>query len=152
MARAWRIVKEKHAATAFTGEGASRAGGRWNSRGTAVVYTSSTKSLAALELLVHLNPPVFFRYVVFAIEFADELIHQFPAEALPAGWSVEPPGPTTKAIGDQWVRASRSAVLAVPSVIVPGEPNLLLNPAHADFKSIAIGKPEPFSFDPRLLA
>jgi RES domain-containing protein len=50
------------------------------------------------------------------------------------------------------VRASRSAVLAVPSVIVPGEPNLLLNPAHADFKSIAIGKPEPFSFDPRLLA
>jgi RES domain-containing protein len=113
---------------------------------------AARKSLAALENLVHLNPPVFFRYVVFAIEFADELIHEFRRRHCPAGWSSSLPGPTTKAIGDQWVRASRSAVLAVPSVIVPGEPNLLLNPAHADFKSIAIGKPEPFSFDPRLLA
>lgn len=56
--RAWRIVKEKHAATAFSGEGARLYGGRWNSVGTSLVYTSGTKALAALESLVHLNPPV----------------------------------------------------------------------------------------------
>ena len=57
-----------------------------------------------------------------------------------------------KAVGDGWVRAARSAVLALPSVLISGEPNYLLNPAHPDFKKISIGKPEPFAFDPRLLA
>jgi RES domain-containing protein len=61
MREAWRIVKERHAATAFTGEGAAKTGGRWNSRGVAVVYTSSSKSLATLESLVHLNPPLTFK-------------------------------------------------------------------------------------------
>ena len=61
MRRAWRMVKEKHAATASDGEGAWLFGGRWNSRGTRGVYTSATLSLAALESLVHLNPPVAFK-------------------------------------------------------------------------------------------
>src|SRR5258705_349554 len=74
MPEAWRIVKAKHAATAFSGEGAARTGGRWNSRGVPVVYTSSTKSLAALESLVHLNPPVLFKYVAIRIQFDDALI------------------------------------------------------------------------------
>jgi len=67
MPEAWRIVKAKHAATAFSGEGAAKTGGRWNSRGVPVVYASSTKSLAALETLVHLNPPMPFKYVVFRL-------------------------------------------------------------------------------------
>jgi RES domain-containing protein len=151
MAEGWRIVKEKHAARAFSGEGAAKTGGRWNSRGVPVVYTSCTKALAALESLVHLNPPVLFKYVAFRIKFDDALVEIFPAKALPADWQTEPPPPTTKAIGDVWVRESRSAVLALPSVIVSGEPNYLLNPAHPDFKKISISKPEPFAFDPRLL-
>ena len=152
MPEAWRIIKEKHAAMAFSGDGARLFGGRWNSRGIRVVYTSSTNSLAALESLVHLNPPVLFNYVAIRIEFDDALLETVPPKALPADWRVEPPPPSSKAIGDAWVREARSAVLAVPSAIIPGEPNYLLNPAHPDFRKISIGKPAPFAFDPRLLA
>ncbi|MCC5849708.1 MAG: RES family NAD+ phosphorylase [Verrucomicrobia bacterium] len=151
MRRAWRIVKEKHAASAFDGEGAWRYGGRWNSQGTRVVYASGTKSLAALENLVHLNPPVPFRYVVISIEFDDTLVEKFKLSDLPAEWTEEPPPPSTQVIGDQWVKEARSAVLELPSVIIRDEPNYLLNPAHSDFKNIILGTPEPFSFDPRLL-
>lgn len=149
MPQAWRIVKAKHVATAFSGEGAAITGGRWNSRGARVVYASSTLSLAALESLVHLNPPVFFQYVAFPIEFPETLITS-PSE-LPADWRLEPPGPSSKAIGDAWVQANKSAVLAVPTVIIPAETNYLLNPMHADFKRVSIGKPQPFAFDSRLL-
>ena len=151
MPEAWRIVKEKHAAAAFSGKGAADNGGRWNSRGVPVVYTSCTKALAALESLVHLNPPVHFKYVAVRIKFDDALVEIFPTKSLPADWQTEPPPPSTKAIGDAWVRLARSAVLALPSVIMSGEPNYLLNPAHPDFKRISIGKPELFAFDPRLL-
>ena len=151
MPEAWRIVKQKHAATAFSGDGAAKTGGRWNSRGVPVVYASSTKSLAALETLVHLNPPVPFKYVGFRLQFDAALIERVPLNRLPADWRVEPPPPSTKAIGDAWARGVRSAVLALPSVIIPGESNYLLNPAHPAFKKISIGKPERFAFDPRLL-
>ncbi len=152
MLEAWRIIKEKHAATAFSGEGAAKTGGRWNSRGVPVVYTSSTKSLAALESLVHLNPPVLFKYAAIRIKFDDALLEIMPARNLPADWRAEPPPPSSKAVGDGWVWEARSAVLALPSLLISGEPNYLLNPAHPDFKKISIGKPEPFAFDPRLLA
>ena len=130
MPKAWRIVKEKHAATAFSGKGAADSGGRWNSRGVPVVYTSNTKSLAALETLVHLNPPVPFKYVAIRIQFDDALVEIVRAKALPPDWQTEPPPPSTKAMGDAWARAARSAVLALPSVIIPGELNYLLNPAQ----------------------
>ena len=149
MKQAWRMVKEKHAATAFGGEGAWLYGGRWNSAGTSVVYTSGSQALAALESLVHLNPPVIFKYLAIPIEFDDALVEK--VAALPADWTEEPPPPATKAIGDLWVKEARSAVLELPSVIILGEPNYLLNPAHPDFQKIIIGKPQPFSFDPRLL-
>jgi RES domain-containing protein len=151
MPEAWRIVKQKHAPTAFSGDGAAKTGGRWNSRGVPVVYASSTKSLAALETLVHLNPPVPFTYVAFRLQFDAALVENIPLNRLPADWRVEPPPPSTNAIGDAWLREVRSAVLALPSVIVPGELNYLLNPAHPAFKGISIGKPERFAFDPRLL-
>jgi RES domain-containing protein len=151
MTRAWRIVREDHGYTAFDGEGAWRFGGRWNSLGTRTVYTSATLSLAALETLVHLNPPVAFKYVAIPIEFDEALVETFATSDLPADWNEEPPPPSTAEIGDRWVKESRSAVLELPSVIIPAEPNYLLNPTHSDFKRIRIGKPTPFSFDPRLI-
>jgi RES domain-containing protein len=151
MPEAWRIAKEKHAAAAFSGEGAAKTGGRWNSRGVPVVYTSSTKSLAALESLVHLNPPVRFKYVAMRVKFDDALVEIVPPKSLPPNWRAEPPTSSSKQIGDAWVLAGRSAMLALPSVIVSGEPNYLLNPAHPDFERITISKPERITFDPRLL-
>jgi len=150
MPEAWRIVKAKHGATAFTGEGAAKTGGRWNSRGVAVVYTSATKSLATLENLVHLNPPFRFKYIAIPLKFEEALVEYFPVKSLPTDWRIEPAPPSTKTIGDAWVEAARSAVLALPSVIT-GETNFLLNPTHPDFKKIMNGRPEPFVFDPRLL-
>jgi RES domain-containing protein len=149
--RGWRIVKEKHAPTAFNGEGARLYGGRWNSAGLRLIYTSGTKALAALESLVHLNPPVIFKYLAIPARFDKALVEKLASTALPADWTDKPPPPSAKDIGDTWVKDARSAVLEIPSVIIPGEANYLFNPAHPDFKKIVIGLPEPFSFDPRLL-
>lgn len=151
MAQAWRLVREQYAGTAFTGEGAAKFGGRWNSRGKRIVYTSSTLSLAALETLVHLNPPVAIRYVAFQLNFHDKMIQVIDTARLTSDWQAQPPGTASMAIGDDWVRQAKTAVLAVPSVLVPGEVNYLLNPAHVDFAKIKIGKPKPFAFDPRLI-
>lgn len=151
MAQAWRIVKEIHASTAFDGEGAWRFGGRWNSPGTRVVYCSANLSLAALENLVHLNPPVAFKYVAVGLEFDDRLIETMEAKRLPADWTEEPPPPSTMEIGDRWAKEGRSAVLLLPSAIIPSESNYLLNPSHRDFQKIIIRKPVAFSFDSRLL-
>ena len=116
-----------------------------------MIYASGTKALAALESLVHLNPPIAFKYMVFRVDFEDALVETVAGHDLPSDWTQEPPSPSTQAIGDQWVKESRSAVLAVPSVIIQTELNYVLNPAHPDFKKVKIGKPEPFAFDPRLL-
>lgn len=147
---AWRIVKEKYADSAFGGEGAAKTGGRWNSRGRKLVYSSGSLSLAALELLVHLNPPVRFRWVARSCEFDPRLVETFPSGRLPSEWRRVPAPQEVREIGDAWLAESRSAVLAVPSVVVPREWNYLLNPAHPDFRKIELGAPEPFSFDSRL--
>lgn len=150
MKQAWRIVKEKHAATAFDGEGARLYGGRWNSIGTRVVYASAALSLVALESLVHLSPPVMFKYLAVPIVFDEGLLESIAARSLPVDWMEQPPPPSTQHIGDVWVKQARSAVLELPSVIINHERNYLLNPAHPDFRKIKIGKPVPFAFDPRL--
>lgn len=144
-------MKARHAATAFDGEGARRNGGRWNSIGVRVVYASATKSLAALETLVHLRLPVTARYVAIPLQFDDSLVETVPPAGLPPGWNSEPPSSISQQIGDDWVRAARSALLALPSVLT-GETNFLINPAHPDFAKIQLGTHEPFTFDPRLLA
>jgi RES domain-containing protein len=148
MAEAWRIVKARRAETAFSGEGAALGGGRWNSTGVKIFYASATRSLAVLENLVHINPPVPFKYVCFRMKFDDSLVEKITR--LPDDWRSHPPSPSTQKIGDDWVRQGRSAVLAVPSAIIHDELNFLFNPSHPDFKKISIAKPEPFSFDPRL--
>lgn len=151
MATGWRIVPEQRADDAFVGEGARLFGGRWNSPGVAVVYASRHKSLAALEQLVHFTPRTPNRFKAFSFQFNDSMIENVLLRTLPKDWRQEPPPPTTQQFGDAWVRESRSAVLIVPSIIIPEELNCLLNPAHPDFKKIVIGKPEDFFFDPRLL-
>ena len=151
MPSAWRFVKQKHIATAFSGEGASKSGGRWNSRGVAVIYTSESESLAALETLVHIGTGSRIRFSIVRLNFDKAMVETLALSALPPNWKSEPPGPATKQLGDAWVKAARSAILAVPSVIIPSGLNYVLNPKHPDFSKIAFGKPKPFAFDPRLL-
>lgn len=151
MPSAWRLTKTRHVSTAWDGEGAKRAGGRWNSTGVAVVYASETLALALVEILVHLSSGVLPAYSALPIQFDDSLVTRLTAEELPSNWQGYPPPAETRAIGDQWVARGTTPVLRVPSVVVPWEFNYLLNPAHPDFAKIRKGAPIPFPFDPRLV-
>jgi RES domain-containing protein len=149
---AWRIVKTKHVAAAFSGEGARKAGGRWNSPGTAVVYTSDSASLAMLEMLVHLqSQDLLKRYVLFEVKFDESLVEAVDPKTLPKTWRKSPPPLAVQRVGDIWIASGRSAVLRIPSVIVPSQWSYLLNPAHPDFASLVIGPRQPARFDQRLL-
>jgi len=149
---AWRIVKRKLASEAFSGEGARLYGGRWNSPGVRILYTAQSRSLAALEILVHLvSPDLLRQYVVFEVSFDETLVTAAEESKLPADWQAEPPPTALRAIGDSWAAARASAVLQVPSAIIPDESLFLLNPIHDDFAKLKIGEPLPFRMDPRLL-
>ena len=150
MPSAWRLTKARYLATAWDGEGARRSGGRWNSAGTAVVYTSATLSLALVETLVHLPSGVLPAFVAVRLEIDDSLVTALEDKDLPRDWRSEPAPLSTRAIGDRWVLANTSAVLRVPSVVVPMEFNYVLNPRHPGFARVVIGTPMPFPFDPRL--
>lgn len=149
---AWRITKAKHASTAFTGGGAKAYGGRWNSPGTAMVYTAGSASLAILEMLVHLQAQdLMHRYVIFEVTFSETLVTAINSAKLPKSWRRSPAPATVQAVGDGWVTGGKSAVLRLPSVIVPSEWNYLLNPALPDFAKITVGPKQPIKFDPRLI-
>jgi len=147
----WRLTPQRHAQEAFTGEGAALFGGRWNLPDIPLVYCAESRSLAALEVLANIRDPgVHFAmpWVTIPAELSAELIEK-PGK-LPENWRANPYSLETQRFGTEWVQARRSVALRVPSVVVPGEFNYLLNPAHPQFTKVKIGKPEPFAFDPRL--
>jgi RES domain-containing protein len=148
--RVWRLVKADYAGEAFSGEGAAKYGGRWNSPGVRVVYTAQSLALATLEILAGGAPlSLLYRYAKIAAEFDDSIVYSaFP---LPKKWNVYPPSPATRDVGDVWARESKSAVLKVPSAVIQEECIYVINPLHLEFKTkITIGKANPFSIDKRL--
>ena len=152
MIRAWRIVKGKHAATAFTGDGARLTGARWTSPGVAVVYLADSVPLAILEMLVHLEAEELVkRYVLYEASFDEALVTAADVGKLPRNWRASTPPEALRRIGDAWRQCCRSAVLRVPSAVVPSEWTFLLNPAHPDFGRVAIGPAQVVRFDPRLI-
>ena len=152
MLTAWRIVKKRYADRAFDGDGARRFGGRWSPPGVPVVYVASTRSLAVLEMAVHLDRSTLLAaFVLVPCEFDRRLVTAVDRRALPAHWRRDPAPPVLATIGHAWVRQARSAVLAVPSAIIEEETNFLLNPAHPDFPKIRIGDPQDFDVDQRLI-
>lgn len=146
----FRLVKARHAATAFSGEGARLVGGRWNLAGTPLVYTSESLSLAALETFVHLQPvDKRIRYVWFQVTIpANVAIDKLAS--IPKSWRDSPPSEATQSAGSRWAKQAAAPALRVPSILVPGEYNLLLNPLHPQFKRLKMSKPQPFEFDGRL--
>ena len=146
----WRLARLAHAK--LDGEGARLAGGRWNSRGRAAVYASSRLSLAALELLVHTDVPLVPPdLVAFEIDVPDTLdIESLDLAVLPKDWR-RPGHPSCRAIGDTWLAEERTAVLRVPSAVVPEEWNYIINPTHRAAKAIQVVGRRKFAFDSRLL-
>lgn len=145
----WRLAKASR--PAFEGEGARLYGGRWNHPGVAVVYAAESVSLAVLEFFVHLDARDSPDLVVVGAEVPGGVkVRAVDRGTLPPDWRRTPAPAFLADLGTAWAREGVTAVLAVPSAIVPRETNYLLNPAHADFARIRVGKPEAFSLDPRI--
>lgn len=149
---AYRLVRARHAARAFDGEGARRYGGRWNPIGTPAVYLASHRSLAVLEILANLErTDALAGFVFFEVRFDERAVERLDPQRLPANWRrAEPPSALAR-LGVAWAAEARSLLLEVPSAVVPPETNLVLNPRHPDIGSIEIGDAEPFDLDARLL-
>ncbi len=152
MAAAYRIFKTRFAKTWFDGEGAFLYGGRWNTKGTRILYSAATLSLAVLEMLVHLNASeLLSSYSYAAIELAESnILSVEELYALPANWNDFPPPLKAQTIGDRWAASSVSLAMKVPSAVVPGEYNYLINVGHEDFAKIERSEPRRFRFDERL--
>ena len=149
----WRIAVEApaYAANDLSGTGAKLTGGRWNSTGTPMVYCSANIALATLETLgfIRTGSLPFNRYLV-RIEVPDDLWEMREVlNPLPAGWDAVPSGLTSRKAGDDWVASKRTLLLAVPSVIVPDECNILINPSHPAVARINASTVRRWIYDPR---
>ena len=147
----YRLSKEKYIAD-LTGTGARMTGGRWNSQGLSMVYTSSSRALCMAEVAVHLPLSILPKdYFMATILIPDSIpVEEIDIKKLPKNWSKFPPLTTTQKVGDKFVLEHNNLVLKVPSAVVQGDFNYLVNPLHSDSKKIKIKSIEPFTFDDRL--
>ncbi|MFT4196060.1 RES family NAD+ phosphorylase [Ottowia sp.] len=151
MTTVWRITTARFAASAFSGEGARLHGGRWNPKGWELVYAAQSQSLALLELMVQ-DDPLRAHYVLIPAQLPAGLpATRIEVAQLPEGWRTIGERGALQALGLAWLQEGRTAVLDVPSAVVPAERNFLLNPRHPDFARIAIGEPQSLHTDTRLL-
>ena len=135
----------------MSGEGARRYGGRWNSIGRAVVYLGDSLALAGMELLVHLGAErVLETYRTMPVFIPERLVKHIGEDQLPPEWAQPSLHPATQEIGDRWIDHAWSAVLQVPSAVVRGDTNFIVNPEHTDFSAITTGPISSFRYDPRL--
>ena len=149
--RAWRIVRPAYADDPLSGAGSARVGGRWNSIGVGMVYASTSRPLAVLEMLVHVRRErIPLDALLLPLDVPDDLIIELqnPSE----GWDEVPYTERSREAGDRWIEEGSSLALLVPSAVLRSEQNLLINPAHAQLASIGVGKPERGAFDKRLFA
>lgn len=153
--RVYRIERQKYLADTLKGMGASMSSGfRCNSLHTRLVYTAESCSLATLEVLVHLDlsEDLPNDRLLVAIDIPDTLpISVLSATDLPVDWHAKPPLQHTQLLGDAFVKAQQAAILKVPSSVVEGEFNYLINPGHPAAQQIKLVDSWPMHFDGRLL-
>jgi RES domain-containing protein len=151
----WRIAPDApdYGADDLSGQGAEEVGGRWNRPGTALLYCSSSIALASLETIVHLvgtDPLPLKRYLVRIVLPPSAWRHRTifrPSEHV--GWDSIPPGIASLSWGNDWASAGQSLIAAIPSVIVPEESNILINPRHRDARQLRAQKVRRWTYDPR---
>ena len=135
----------------LSGKGAALYGGRWNSQDTYMVYTAESPALALLEAVVHIGRIPEKGYCMITIEIPHEKIETLTTDHLSAEWHKSPAPDHLKKYGDSFIQSNKLIALKVPSVIIPEEHNILLNPHHPDFKKVKIITSRSLSIDERLL-
>lgn len=147
----YRLSRIKYADT-LSGFGAALSGGRWNSKGTEMIYAAENRTLAMSEVFVHLPVQIIpVDYMILSIHVPESIDYGIlRIDELPSDWANYPPTSSTQIIGDNFIRKNKLAVLRVPSVITKDEFNFLINPYHQDFHQIKIINKEPFLFNSRL--
>lgn len=150
--RYYRITKEAYIKD-MTGTGARINGGRWNHKGSSVIYTSESRALATTEYLVHVPMSLLPNELKLATIDVDKKasIETIEINSLPKNWRSYPAPAVLADIGNDWIHQSRSLILRVPSVVVAGDFNALINPAHPDFKYVKIHSIVDYELDGRLL-
>lgn len=148
----WRICRAKYEASAFSGMGAEKTGGRWNYKGQSVVYASENLSLAVLELFVHVAPNIIPTDLISVrATFPDSIpTERVAVDDLPSYWRDYPAPSELQEIGSNWLRRQKSLILIVPSAINPLESNILVNPSHPAISRLKVSAGQPFRFDPRM--
>ena len=147
----YRIVQEHWAAKALDGGGARLYGGRWNSPGIAAVYLAESRALAALEVLVHApREALRLEWIVIELEVPDALISLAPLSKLPPEWRLQPSSRNAQSFGTRWLQDDENLALLLPSVVIPEEQSLLVNPSNSHMRDLKPGKPRRFRFDSRL--
>ncbi len=148
----WRLCAAKYLVHAFDGEGARLNGGRWSQLGVPLSYCAESRALAVVEVLANVDEPTRLTHIPWVLVPAviPAALIEKPSR-YPDAWRNYPHDPATQEFGTRWATELRSAALRVPSAVVPGEFNYLLNAKHPDFRQVQIGNPEPFTFDGRLV-
>jgi RES domain-containing protein len=146
----YRLAKNQYMRD-LSGTGARLYGGRWNEKGTSMLYTSEYCSLAVLELLVHTPHTLLPENIhLLTIYIPDDLIIPTISEdQLPANWQQFPAPDLLAEMGTQWAQENKTTALKVPSVLVPDEWNILLNPSSSKFNTVRIDSVQPFHIDSR---
>ena len=145
----WRLCKQKHQNTAFSGDGGFYAPGRWHPKGFPIIYTASSLALATLEVFVHTESDKIPLVAIRAFIPDDAVIEEVDSKRLPLNWQDVAAYPALQQIGQKWLQTNQSPILKVPSSIVPVEFNYLLNPRHPDLK-FSLEQPMQFKFDKRM--
>jgi RES domain-containing protein len=147
----YRLLNNKYG-SALSGKGAKIAGGRWNSPEIEMIYTSESRSLCTAEVAVNLPMGILPKgYEMITLNIPDEMnITEMNEDMLPLGWESSPFTTLTQRFGDRFIYENKFPVMKVPSAVVPGDFNYLINPRHPDFNKIEIIKKEPYEFDERL--
>jgi len=149
--KVFRLSRKKYSKE-LSGKGASLSGNRWNSKGTAIIYCASSRALAMAEVAVHINLALIPNdYLMIEINIPDLIdIKQIQISDLPTDWDLFPHILPTQKIGDEFITGNKYCVVKVPSAVVKGDVNYLINPYHKDFKLIEIDNSYSFPFDKRL--
>jgi len=149
--KVFRLSKRKYARD-LNGKGAAKFGNRWNSKGTEMIYTAESRALAMAEVAVHLTlASIPSDYMMIELEIPEPIkISTLQNEKLPLDWNAHPPGIHTQKIGDEFIDNGNTCVLKVPSAVVKGDFNFLINPHHKDLKKIKIISITDFPFDKRI--